>query len=232
MSLNCRLAKLEAKWPAPPAASDAGLDLPPKGDFLALDKWLATHIPRMIEGWLCGPGWCLGSINEDRLPDPKGPFGGVEGFRAAWGAYRHLTWKIDCDVFDFWYPNRDDELYGAKKRLIAVMKPALAACDRPFAHYVSTLLPREDGEAASWAPIYPPTVYGPTMHDRWPEHLAANMADCRRVGFRRRFLERCAAAGDEEAIADLAQLVAAVAEREAAAKSPQGGPICSGRYPV
>jgi hypothetical protein len=70
------------------------------------------------------------------------------------------------------------------------------------------------------------------MYDRWPEHLAANMADSRRVGFRRRFLERRAAAGDEEAIADLARLVAEVAEREAAAKSPRGGPIGSGRYPV
>jgi hypothetical protein len=220
MTLDNRLSKLERRWPERPPEDAADLNLPPAGDYMGWDKWLATSIPRFVERLLCGAGWQIGSRTEETIPDQDGPLGGDPQLAAAWHGYRRLTWRIDCDIFDLWYPNRHEELFAAKLEFNRLLKRKLA--EQPhdsLAGMVLFVLPRDDGEADRWAPMHPPTSFGGynEASEIFAEALRNQMADPRRVDYRRRWLQRLAAEGDDEAREDLAELEAEVARRDAEA---------------
>jgi hypothetical protein len=218
--LDRRLAKLEERGrrqsPDDGGADDLGL--PETDDWNEWDKWFATHVPRMIEAWLYGPGESMGST-EHIWAD--GPFAGDAAARRAWALYSFMARgglgcsRADGEVFDFWYPNRDAELYALKLAFVRQAKRVLAASSNAWHKFVATLFPRDDGEADDWAPRHPPLTYDPArIGGVHAEAARCAMFDPRRIDYRRRWLTRMAAEGDGQAAEDLAALEREVAEYE------------------
>ena len=192
-----------------------------------MDRWFATRIPALLENWLIG-----GKLaSREQVPWDEGPFAGEEGLKEAWAQYRSLMWKFSYgDHFDFSYPSSPPDYHELKMAVCRILKRELLKHpEKSFKHGIGRLLPLDDGTPDLWAPIEPPTSFGPDYLTRWPEAYREHRNDPRRVDYRRRWSARLADGGDKDAVEDLAKLDAEAAEPGARnGGEGEGQPRCGG----